>query len=171
MLYVPPISVYKPFYIQFENGSAIDILDTYRVIVKTHDYPTGRKVKEPYKNQWKDEHGDDEYIPESGLLFEAFTFKMECAIFAKGLSMDSAIVQLRDGMRAFINALASGAFCTYDAWTGFGFRNVRLQEFREPGNDAYSVKDSMTRLIFTVVLKVNDPATHMVLSNGSIVEG
>ena len=63
MLYVPPIrGEYHPFYIQLSgSNSAVDVMSTYSVIIKTHDYPSFRKPKEPYKNDWKDENGDDEY--------------------------------------------------------------------------------------------------------------
>ena len=48
MLYVPPIRDYKPFYIQVGTAqTATDIKDTYKVVVKTHDYPSYRKPKEP----------------------------------------------------------------------------------------------------------------------------
>ena len=35
------------------------------------------KVKEPAKRTWYDEHGDDEYIPSTGLFVEAYTMKVE----------------------------------------------------------------------------------------------
>ena len=183
MLFVPPISDPHPFYIQFGTDTVVDITNSYKVVVKKHEYPLTLKAKEPYKNQWKDEHGDDEYIAPDGLKFEAFTFKMECAMFARALSEDSAISQLNAGIRAFQWFLSSGMFKTFDTWTGWGFQEVRLQEFQTPNEGDYQVweeyeggvnansKHGCSRVIFTVVLKVNDPATHMVLSNGSIVEG
>lgn len=169
MLYVPPISDYKSFYIQFATGNAIDIKNTYSVVVKTHDYPSEMKVKEPYKNQWKDEHGDDEYIGAAGLYAEAFTFRMECVMFANG---NTARADLEAGVTAFEQALRSGGlFKTYDAWTEYGFKDVRLSEFPKVGEkDFYKWTDGV-RVIFSVVLKVNDPITHMVLSNNQIVEG
>lgn len=187
MLYVPPISDYKPFYVQFASGNAQDILTQYSVVVKAHDYPMAYKVKEPYKNQWKDENGDDEYIPSAGLKLEAFTFKLECAMFARptaasqGVAAQTANEVLSAGVRAFKNALIAGAFKTYDAYTAFGFKEVRLQEFQMPSQDAYVVWDSkngsstdyVARVIFTVILKVNDP-TNMVLSGSgpyTITEG
>ena len=170
MLYIPPISDYRSFYIQFATGNALDVLTTFSVVVKTHDYPMAYKVKEPYKNQWKDENGDDEYIGTNGLYIEAFTFKLECAMFAKGVSMDTAIADLNEGIRAFRAVLSNGFFKTYDSWTGFGFKDVRLSEFPDPGQDAYDVVDGMARVIFNVSLKVNDPVTHMVKSGNNIVD-
>ena len=173
MLYVPPISDYKPFYIQFASGQALNILDEFKVIVKTHDYPSALKPKEPYNNKWYDQSGDDEYIPSTGLFVEAFTFKLECVMFAKNPNGESnAIADLQAGLRAFRDALLGGGFFkTYDAWTGFGFRQVRLAEFPAPAGDAYDSWANCTRLIFTVSLKVNDPETHMTLLGNNIVEG
>ena len=191
MLYVPPISDYKPFYVQFPTGSAQDIQSTFSVTVKAHDYPSAYKAKEPYKNQWKDEHGDDEYIPTTGLLIEAFIFKMKCVMFAKASTEEAAIEDLNEGIRAFRSAMSSGFLKTYDAYTGFGFQMVRLVEFQQPGQDDYDVfyerftsphssvnNFGVARVIFDVTLKVNDPVTHMVLDTDSssstynkIVEG
>lgn len=173
MLYTPPISDYKPFYIQFATGYAQDIRSAFSVIVKTHDYPSTLKVKEPYKTQWKDEDGDEEYIAPDGLKYEAFTFKMECAMFSRGASLDAAIADLKSGVRAFQNALSRGFMKTYDGWTGFGFREVRLQEFPAPSEDAYETWGKGARVIFSVTLKVNDPRTSMKYNpaNNFIVEG
>lgn len=176
MLYVPPIRDYKPFYIQSGTAqTATDIKDTYSVVVKTHDYPSFRKPKEPYKNNWFDEHGDDEYLAQ--MFYEAFTFKAECVMLASGAT---ARADLSAGIRAFQDALA-GEFKVYDSWTGFGFQKVRLSQFPMPsdGNfDVFYIKNPTTRVrteyarvIFTVEFKVNDPVTRMVLSGGAIVQG
>lgn len=150
------------------NGSsAVDVKSVYSVIVKTHDYPSFRKPKDPYKNDWKDEHGDDEYIEE--MYFQAFTFKAECVMFAKGETEDAAIADLKEGVTDFMDALSNGEFKTYDGWTGFGFQHVRLSEFQMPGDGNYDTLDGMSRVIFTVEFKVNDPMTLMTLNNGSIV--
>ena len=168
MLYVPPIRDYKPFYIQVGTAStATDIKDTYKVVVKTHDYPSYRKPKEPYKNDWKDEHGDDEYTEQ--LFFQAFTFKAECVMFAKGSSEDAAIADLKEGITDFMDFLSGGEFSTYDGWTGFGFQHVRLGAFNMPSNGDYDTLDGKSRVIFTVEFKVNDPMTMMTLDDGEIV--
>jgi len=171
MLYVPPISDYKPFYVQFGSNTIVDLLETYQVVIKTHDYPMALKVKEPYKNDWKDEHGDEEYIASTGLYFEAFTFTLECAMFSRANSEAEAITDLNGGIRSFRTFLAQGLFKVYDSWTGFGFKDVRLVEFPMPSEGDYSSWADGTRIIFKVVLKVNDPATHMVVSGNNIVSG
>jgi hypothetical protein len=164
MLYVPHIRDYKPFYIQTGTASsAVDIKTAYKVIIKTHDYPSYRKPKEPYKNDWKDENGDDEYTAQ--MYYQAFTFKAECVMFASG---QTARADLTAGVREFMDAL-SGEFKTYDEWTGFGFQKVRLSEFRMPSEGDFDEMDGYARIIFSVEFKVNDPITKMKLQNGSIV--
>lgn len=173
MLYVPPIRDYKPFYIQVGTAqSATDIKEAYSVVIKTHDYPSYRKPKEPYKNNWYDEHGDEEYLAQ--MYYEAFTFKAECVMFALGPNAREDLVA---GLIAFQNAL-SGEFSIYDDWTGFGFKGARLSQFQMPSEGNFSAfraksgstTTEYTRLIFTVEFKVNDPVTRMVYSNGAIVE-
>ena len=171
MLYVPPISDYKPFYIQYADGPLIDLLNTYKVVIKTHDYPMALKAKEPYKNQWKDEHGDEEYIGSDGLYFEAFNFTMECAMFARSNNEASAITDLNAGIRAFRTFLSHGLFKTFDSWTGFGFKDVRLVEFPMPEESNYQSWEDGTRIIFKLVLKVNDPVSHMIVLGNNIVNG
>ena len=174
MLYVPPIRDYKPFYIQVGTAqTATDIKDTYKVVVKTHDYPSYRKPKEPYKNDWKDENGDDEYTAE--MYYESFTFKAECVMLASGAT---ARADLKAGIRAFQEAL-TGEFKVFDSWTGFGFQKVRLSQFPMPSDGNFDVfrtrmgstTTEYARVIFTVEFKVNDPITPMVLSGGAIVQG
>ena len=166
MLYVPPIRDYKPFYIQLGTAStATDIKETYKVIVKTHDYPSFRRPKDPYKNDWKDENGDDEYTAQ--MYFQAFTFKAECVMFASG---STARADLTTGVRAFMDALSgAGEFKTWDEWTQFGFQKVRLSEFKMPSEGDFDELDGYARVIFSVEFKVNDPVTKMRLNNNAIV--
>ena len=173
MLTIPNITDYRPFYIQFQTGYAQNILDAYKVVVQVHDYPSALKVKEPYKNNWKDRHGDEEYIAPDGLKFEAFTIKVQCAMFSRAASTDTAISELKAGMRAFQMALSKGFMKIYDAYTGYGFKDVRLQEFPQPNEDAYQVWNGNTRLLFSFTLKINDPVTSMKYNpaNNFIVEG
>ena len=173
MLTIPNITDYRPFYIQFQTGYAQNILDAYKVVVQVHDYPSALKVKEPYKNNWKDRHGDEEYIAPDGLKFEAFTIKVQCAMFSRAASTDTAISELKAGMRAFQMALSKGFMKIYDAYTGYGFKDVRLQEFPQPNEDAYQVWNGSTRLLFSFTLKIHDPVTSMKYNpaNNFIVEG
>ena len=168
-IYLPPLRSYAPFYIQrSEDSSAIDIRNTYGITIMVHEYPSKRKVKQPYKNDWKDRDGDDEW--NNVLNYEAFTLDMKCVIFTKGSSSDLARSELKTAVWLFQEVIREGEFKIYDDWTKYGFQKVRLEEFPQIGDGDFDEKDGHCRLIFTVTLKVNDPMTRMTLSSGSIVE-
>lgn len=169
-IYIPPISDYAPFYIQRDtDATAVNIQTAYGITVMVHEYPSKRKVKQPYKNDWKDQHGDDEYTDH--LFYEAFTITAKCVIFTLEQDSDTARAELKKQVRNFQNAIAQGEFRIYDDWTKFGFQKVRIDEFREITQGSFSAWNNRCRLIFDVVLKINDPVTNMVLSEGQIVEG
>ena len=169
-IYIPPISDYAPFYIQRDlDAAAVNIQTAYGVTILSPEYPAKRKVKEPYKNDWKDQHGDDEYTDH--LFYEAFTLTLKCAIFTLESDSDTARAELKRQVRNFQNAIAEGEFKIYDDWTKYGFQKVRVSEFREIANGDFCAWNNRCRLIFTLVLKINDPMTNMMLSQGQIVEG
>lgn len=168
-IYIPPLKSYAPFYIQRgTDASVVDIQVTYGVTIMVHEYPSKRRVKEVYKNDWKDRDGDDEW--NDSLNYEAFTLKMKCVIFTKSSNSSASRQELKNAVRSFQNAIRSGEFKIYDGWTKFGFRKVRLDEFPEIGERDFDEKDGHCRLMFDVILKVNDPTTEMTLSNNQIVE-
>ncbi len=167
-IYVPPISDYAPFYIQRSgDAAAVNIQTTYGVTIMVHEYPSKRKVKQPYKNDWKDQHGDDEYT--THLYYEAFNLTLKCVILTQEADSATSRSELKSQIRAFQNAIKDGEFKIYDDWTKFGFQKVRVEEFREISEGDFSSWNGRCRLVFTIVLKVNDPMTGMKLSSGSIV--
>lgn len=168
-IFIPPLKSYAPFYIQRNtDASAIDIQTTYGVTIKSPEYPMKRKVKQPYKNDWKDQHGDDEYC--DYLFYEAIKLTFECVILTNEEDSDTSRSEIKKQIRNFQNAIAQGEFKIYDDWTKFGFQKVRIDEFPQPGDDAFDNLDGHCRLIFKMILKVNDPITNMKMSGGSIVE-
>lgn len=168
-IYVPPISDYAPFYIQrSSDAAAVNIQTTYGVTVLVHEYPSKRKVKQPYKNDWKDQHGDDEYT--DYLFYEPIELTLKCAIFTLKSDSSASRTELKTRIRSFQNAIAQGEFKIYDDWTKFGFQKVRVSEFRAISEGNFSNWNGRCRLVFEVVLKVNDPITDMTMQRGSIVE-
>lgn len=133
-----------------------------------HDYPSKRKVKEPYKNDWKDRDGDDEWA--DSLNYEAFTLSLKCVIFTKAANSSASRQELKDAVRVFQNAIKDGEFRVWDDWTKYGFQKVRIEEFPDINEGDFDEKDGHCRLIFDVVFKVNDPTTEMTFSNNKIVE-
>ena len=131
-----------------------------------HEYPVKRKAKSPYRNDWLDRDGDDEWC--DALNYEAFNITLKCVIFTNAASSATSRQELKTAVRAFQNAIKNGEFKIWDDWTKFGFQKVRLDEFPEIDEGDFSEKDGHCRLIFSVVLKVNDPTTDMTFSNNQI---
>lgn len=169
MAYYPNIPLYAGVYIQTPDDELmVDIRETFGVVVKSHAIPYNVKPKEPYKNDWKDEHGDDEYIG-STMYMEAFTFTEECVMITKERYSPDARQKLYEQMMAFRNYLTKGEFNFYDTYTCKGFQKVRVSEFPIASSEDYDVFNGKARLIFSVTFKVNDPVTEMMIEDDSIV--
>ena len=123
------------------------------------------KVKEPAKRTWYDEHGDDEYIPSTGLFVEAYTMKVEfgCKKIENGNKYSSAAVSdVRQNVGDFLEYLrSSGMIKLYSTYTRIGRQNVRLESVSD--NATWQSDDQGEFLIFEVTFKVNDPVTDVVL--------
>jgi len=167
-IFIPNISDYAPFYIQRRGDeTAIDIQQMYGVTIMVHEYPMRRKVKEPYKNDWKDRDGDDEW--NSILNYEAISLTLKCVLFTRASDSDQSRSELKAAVKSFQHAISGGEFKIYDDWTKFGFQKVRIDEFPNIGEGDFDEFDGRCRLIFDVVLKVNDPTTDMTLTDNQIV--
>lgn len=118
-------------------------------------------VKEPSKNDWKDEDGDDEYLPAEGLRLSAFDFELKLGY--KG-SRDSANARLEALLEYLTGRDGTGPrFKIYSTYTGKGYNDVR---FSGLSDDAELVRDDGGDiLVVTITLKVNDPATRVVLGS------
>ncbi len=168
MPYLPLIFNYKPFYIQIGNDNAIDTSTQWGMIAKENPYVALPKPKEPYKNSWKDEDGDDEY--NSVMKYEAFTFDVKFLIITKdttaGAVTTKAVTILRNQMDSFFDTVKQGEFKIFDSYTGLGRQRVRYDGYKE---DDFKERNGKARVEFTVTFKVNDPVTLMKMSGNSIV--
>lgn len=159
-IYVPKIRNYAPFYIQKDGDAlATDIQEVFGITILAQKVPLQRKVKAPYKNEFKDRNGDDEYT--TALRYEAFTYTLKGCILTEENTSDAARSAIYEQVVAFQNFLANGSFKFYSAWTKFGFQKVRIDEFPEPDDNAFRNFDGHCRLIFSFTVKVNDPATRI----------
>ena len=85
MAYIPEILNYKPFYIQTDADSeAIDTTE-WGLVAKANPYPLLPTPKQPYKNEWLDEDGDDEYNAQ--MHYEAIEF--DVSFYIKKLDNDN----------------------------------------------------------------------------------
>lgn len=164
MPYIPSIHDYKPFYIQTENDATAWDTTTYGMVAQTQPFPDNCEVKEPYKNDWHDEHGDDEYVVD--LYRKAFELTVKFYIKAYAYQGATALSQLQELKTAFRNKLIPGEFKIYDSWQEKGFRGVRFVKDEVEQRD---ITDEVAWMIFSVTFKVNDPYSNVYMDNNSIV--
>lgn len=113
------------------------------------------EAKDPTKHDWFDEHGDDEYIPDSGLKLKAYS--MDVKFCCKGDKYSS-----NEKIKRFVSYLTgldgSGAemkmYCT---WTKIGRKSIRFDKLNDKAELVRD--DDGDILVFTITLKVNDPVT------------
>lgn len=162
MAYIPEIVDYKPFYIQTDADDAAINTTEWGMVAKSNPYPALPNPKEPYKNEWKDEDGDDEYTAE--MCYEAFEFDVTFYVKVVDESADSLLVSQ---VRSFFDKIKQGEFKVYDAYTKIGRQKVRYAGYKE---DSYKRGTDWARAIFTVTFKVNDPITRIIFQRGQLVE-
>lgn len=169
--YTPNISGYKPFYIQAEGDSAAkDTAVQWGLVAKTNPYPAMPEPKEPYKNDFPDENGDDEYT--AAMRYQAFTFQVQFYVKTFDVVTGNTVTKtaaavLREQVASFFDHIKNGEFKVFDSYTGLGRQKVRYDGYEEE-EGAFKARRNWARLIFTVTFKVNDPVTFMTLSSGSI---
>lgn len=160
----PMVSTYKDFYIERGNAGADGLYASLGIVTKTNPTPMMPNAKEPYKNQWKDENGDDEY--NGDLNFEAFETEYSFFMKAESDNNGSAVEYINNTFSEALNWLARGQFKFYDAYTGLGFQEVRYVGYE---TESFVERNGTARIIFKIKVKVNDPHTLMTLSNGHII--
>lgn len=164
-IYKPSIVGYKPFYIQSASDSAaLDTLESWGMVAKSHPYPVLPTPKEPYKNDWHDENGDDEY--NAAMYYESMDIDVSFYVKAYADGSTTAMEVLLTQIDDFFNKVKVGEFKIYDAYTGVGRQCVR---FNGSSDKEFKERNNWARCIFTISLKVNDPVTRCVLDNNKIV--
>ncbi len=157
MPYVPTISNYKPFYIQTAADATAWDTTTYGLVAQTQPFPDNYEVKDPYKNDWFDENGDDEYVAAMRRKAFEITVKFYVKTYpATGSSPASAIQVLNSQVASFRGKLIPGEFKIWDSWQSKGFQKVR---FVKDEVEMREVEDDYAWVIIAVTFKVNDPST------------
>lgn len=164
MPYIPSIHGYKPFYIQTESDAQAWDTTTYGLVAQTQPFPDNCEVKEPYKNDWHDEHGDDEYVAQ--MYKKSFELTVKFYIKAYSYQGSSALYQLQALKTQFRSKLIPGEFKIYDSWQEKGFQGVR---FVKDQVETREITDDVAWMIFSVTFKINDPYTYVWMENNQIV--
>lgn len=165
MPYVPLIRDYKPFYIQTSGDLIAWDTTVYGLVAQAQPFPENYEVKDPYKNDWKDEHGDDEYVAQ--MFFKAFEYTVKFFIktYPNTMNGKSAVAVMNDLRDSFRAKLVPGEFKIWDSWQEKGYQQVRyVKEVVEERH----VCDEYAWMIFSVTFKVNDPSTGVTFTNDVI---
>lgn len=165
MVYVPEIANYKPFYIQIGSDSVARDTAEWGLVAKTNPYPLLPTPKEPYKNEWNDENGDDEYV--DALHYESLEFSVTFYIKAYDDGNDSSTSKIYRQVRSFFESIKGGYFMTYDSYSGIGFQQVRYAGYKE---ESFISRSNWSRAIFTITFKANDPTTSVTLNTDGALE-
>lgn len=115
------------------------------------------EVKDLPQNDWYDEDGVEEYVPESGLYMKSYD--MEVEFIYKGANYTS-----KSKMTEFFNYLTGrdgtgGLFKIYSTYTCIGRQNVRLKSIDD--DPEFVMDDDIEVLAVKVTLQVNDPVTEV----------
>lgn len=164
MPYVPNIRNYKPFYIETASDSGAWDTREYGLIAQTQPYPDNIEMKEPYKNDWLDEHGDDEYVAD--MYYKSFEFTVKFFIKYIRAVSETPINVINGLKKQFRDKIKNGYFKVYDSWQDVGYRNVR---FVSDNVEQRYVSDDSAWMIFSVTFKVDDPATKVAFTGGEII--
>lgn len=169
MVFIPEISDYKPFYIQTSvDDNAIDTT-VWGLVAKVNPFPVLPNPKDPFKNEWHDQNGDDEYT--SQMFYEPIDFSVSFYVKTYASEDKSAEAVMLSQIDSFFAKIRQGEFMIYDSYTGIGRRKVRYAGYdEEEFKRKHKIGTGWARAIFTIKFKVNDPITRLSLVNGKLVE-
>lgn len=167
MPYVPAIHGYKPFYIQAADDATAWDTTVYGLVAQTQPFPDNCEVKEPYKNDWHDENGDDEYVAQMRRKAFSVTVKFYIKTYPDtGSDPQSAVSVLNSLRDSFRSKIIPGEFKIWDSWQERGYQGVR---FVKDEVEIREVTDEYAWMIFAVTFKVNDPSTAMTLNSSNVI--
>ena len=130
-----------------------DTLVKYGLYIKHAPFTLMPKVKNIVTQTWKDEDGDDVYIP-SSVVYEAYDLELEFVYLDPGETANAQI-------RQFIADITGKWLKIYDSYTKVGRQGVYVISADE--DPQFKRRDGRDLLVFNVKFRVNDPKTNVVL--------
>ena len=129
--------------------------DDFGIVPLSHAFNVELEHKDLPSNDWLDENGDDEFIPDKP-CFKAFEDEVEFGIEADSPQEALGVIAY------FIMYLSSGgSFSMYDERTTIGYSEVRFVKL-EPMADKIE-KDGKSIIQFKIVFKINSPTNYITL--------
>jgi hypothetical protein len=165
---------YEKIYIQ-KMGTSTTMKETsvdfglYGMEIPFH---LGGEAKELPSNDWPEYDGEEEYVPTGGLPLQAYEIKVRFGFKNDGNTSATGYKTARKAMRDFRDYLtgrdAAGGVWMYilDEHTGIGRQKVRFVSMDD--EPTYYKGNKGERLFFEVTLKVCDPVTDVIKSNGNL---
>lgn len=168
---------YKPFLIavgvsgcyteMMEYEEPFDTKSSYNLWIKHAPYKVFPQIKDIVTQDWKDEQGEDVWLPPTGVMSAAYDYDVEFVYYENdGMA--------NENIRAFIERIKGKWLKIYDTYTGLGRKGVYVKEFdADPPfkRRANSVGSSRDYVSFKVKFRVNDPNTDVLLVLGESGEG
>lgn len=168
MAYIPEIIDLQPFYIQTEADQVARDTTEWGLVPQKNAYPLLPTPKEPYKNEWMDEDGDEEYT--EVMHYEPMEISVGFYIKAYDSPAGTAQEQIREQVESFFSLIKHGEFKIYDSYTGLGRQKVRYAGFNE---DTFKSRrrqgSNWASATFSLRFKINDPITRVVMYDGSLI--
>ena len=122
MIHIPEIVNYKPFFIQRDGDAVASDTTKWGLVAKVNPYPLFPSPKDPFKTEWVDENGDDEWTDR--LYFKPIEFSVSFYIKAYDSDEGSAEQVIREKVDDFFAKIKEGEFSIYDSYNGIGRRKV-----------------------------------------------
>lgn len=135
-----------------EYNPVFDTKERYGLYIKHTPFTLRPKPKNIITQAWKDEDGDDVFIPEK-VVHEPYEFECEFLYYR----MDNFANQ---NILAFLREIEGKWLQIYDSYTQMGRRGVYLMEVDE---DATFKRRNNDYVVLKVKFKVNDPDTDITL--------
>lgn len=139
-------------------GDVVSTLAEWNIACRDCPFKDDGDSKEVYSNNWKDEHGEDAYIP-SVVYSEAYDLEVGLVYKGELGSAYPALKSFRDYLRGIDGDGAE--LEVYNPHTGIGRGKCYLKSF--PTKDFFQ-SNIDEGLEFSVVFRVTDPVTDVVLS-------
>lgn len=166
---------YKPFLIrkQADGAKTYNSAVRWGIYCSSFPFQTVGEAKDLPSRSWYDEHGDDEYIPDT-LYIKSYELEVEFAVKGTPAEAKSKIDDFfayltgRDMDRTDGKANTYGSrLQIYDTYTLIGRQNCRYMSYDNKAYETQKVFDTSLKeeacITFSVKFKVNDPNTDIIL--------
>lgn len=153
----------KPYAIYFkkmndDDALVVDTFDNWGIVCKDFPFKLHGEAKELPVTDWKDEDGDDEYIPNE---LKIASYEMDVEFVYKG-DMNTANTKIKGFLDYLTGRGGTGAeLMVYDTYTKIGRQKVRFVSV-DP-DVFYRQEEGGDVIVFVVTFKVNDPVTDITL--------